>query len=793
MADDEFYPDDHVEKRFSDSTLSKRSINFYACFGQSSYKRYNFHWLGGDKFIFATGNTYQILDVNTGEREIFHARDTDGVGSIAVHPNKKYFAVGEKGEYPNIYIYEYPSMRLYRILRKGTETMYAHVEFSKSGNMLASVGGPPDYTLTVWNWQRQKVILKAKAFSQEVFKVSFSPFTDDILFTSGQTHIRFWKMAKTFTGLKLQCETAKFGQLELSDVSAIYELADGKVVSGTEQGNLIVWEGQFVKSHLMLDVEKQTPLHEGMIEVLFQEGENFVTAGDDGFIKWWNIAQIDAAEAEEGLDFQIAPVKEIRIADSPDGKNAAKIITITRTEKKYYIQDARGRIVVLDRETNQFHEVYRFTEGAITALASSPAHNYLVSLGESGQIKIWDYAQKTTFCERTYLGKGTCLLHFPQTDINKGRVFAAGFNNGVVRIMSIHTEGLDILKSFKAHEDAIVAIKHTKDLKFLVTASKTGDVFFFEMDGYSDLQMFEPLCTIKMPDDAHINDFKFCADDKHILFACKNGRVYKIRRPDPKEINNSDSYLWENPPIQTWTIKLMEFQMKKNQKKDEEEEARKKRMRLRGELPMEDEDEEEVWEPQSIRTIQPFINDQGKEQFIVSSEGQFNGFLYVGDYENERPVRAIKINDGLHVTFMNLEKYPEGDMIIIGYDSGLIELVMHYNWDKRLFNKFHDGKMGYITHVCLNKDENFLFSASKDGLIYVHQFDRICSMNEARKDYLEGIDGVDFMSQYDKDALFEKKLKEYQDENPPVFPAKEDQLLDEAALAITIKSKEPVN
>lgn len=132
-------------------------------------------------------------------------------------------------------------------------------------------------------------------------------------------------------------------------------------------------------------------------------------------------------------------------------------------------------------------------------------------------------------------------------------------------------------------------------------------------------------------------------------------------------------------------------------------------------------------------------------------------------------------------------------MIMIGYDNGLIELVMHYNWDKRLYNKFHDGKMGHITHVCLNKDENFFFSASKDGLVYVHQFDRICSMNEARTDYLAGIEGVDFMSQIDKDALFEKKQKEYQDENPPVFPAKEDQLLDEAALAITIKNKEPVN
>jgi len=38
-------------------------------------------------------------------------------------------------------------------------------------------------------------------------------------------------------------------------VASFYELADGKVVSGTEYGTMIVWEGQFVKAHLMLDVE----------------------------------------------------------------------------------------------------------------------------------------------------------------------------------------------------------------------------------------------------------------------------------------------------------------------------------------------------------------------------------------------------------------------------------------------------------------------------------------------------------------------------------------------------------
>lgn len=221
MALDEFYPDGYCEKTKDDSALSRRSMKFYQTFGQPSFKRYNFHWLGDDHFIFAAGNTWQIINCETGERKVHHGTELDGVGSVTVHPSKKYFVVAEKGDFPNIYIYEYPSLRLYRILRKGADKMFAHVEFSAGGDKLASLGGSPDYTLTVWDWVKQRVILKNKAFSQEVFKVSFSPFTDSVLFTCGQGHLKFWKMAQTFTGLKLQGEVAKFGSLELSDVSAV--------------------------------------------------------------------------------------------------------------------------------------------------------------------------------------------------------------------------------------------------------------------------------------------------------------------------------------------------------------------------------------------------------------------------------------------------------------------------------------------------------------------------------------------------------------------------------------------
>jgi WD40 repeat protein len=116
-------------------------------------------------------------------------------------------------------------------LRGGTEREYSSLEFSHTGDLIASVGNAPDYGLTVWDWQRERVILRTKAFSQDVFRVTFSPVNEGRLVTSGSGHIRFWKMAHTFTGLKLQGEMGKFGTVDLSDISGYIELPDGKVSS----------------------------------------------------------------------------------------------------------------------------------------------------------------------------------------------------------------------------------------------------------------------------------------------------------------------------------------------------------------------------------------------------------------------------------------------------------------------------------------------------------------------------------------------------------------------------------
>lgn len=57
------------------------------------------------------------------------------------------------------------------MLRKGTERGYRSLDFTAAGDKLASVGQAPDYMLTIWDWARERVLLRCKAFGQDVFKV----------------------------------------------------------------------------------------------------------------------------------------------------------------------------------------------------------------------------------------------------------------------------------------------------------------------------------------------------------------------------------------------------------------------------------------------------------------------------------------------------------------------------------------------------------------------------------------------------------------------------------------------
>jgi WD40 repeat protein len=174
--------------------------------------------------------------------------------------------------------------------------------------------------LTIWSWKEERVILRSKAFSQEVFRVAFSGDSDGVLTTSGTGHIKFWNIASTFTGLKLQGYLGKFGGTELSDISSFVQFPDGKVLSSSESGRMILWDGGMIKCEI--SVKGKKPCHEGKIECISQLDMEIYTAGEDGYIRLWDIETIDTADVSTSYSsnsvgssstriFEMDPVDEI--------------------------------------------------------------------------------------------------------------------------------------------------------------------------------------------------------------------------------------------------------------------------------------------------------------------------------------------------------------------------------------------------------------------------------------------------------------------------------------------------
>ena len=355
-----------------------------------------------------------------------------------------------------------------------------------------------------------------------------------------------------------------------------------------------------------------------------------------------------------------------------------------------------------------------------------------------------------------------------RSDYNRGRVAAVGYDSGIVRVVNIHENEVQLNVVFKAHDAPVVKLAYAPSQTMLVTAARSGEIFFFETNGHADLSLYEPLCMLKLPEGSLINDLKWDANSAKVIIACESGYVYEINKPNKDRINNAESFEvpLERHPHRVWKMKMMEFQMKKNQKKDEEEEERKRRLRLRGQLVEGDDDEDEDWDPEAITSI-TYVPDQD-DQFIIGSKGQYAGYFYLCNFNSERPVTAYEMPKETTLKYISFNNF--GDLLIMGLANGEIRIAHGSNPSKYLSIKEHDGEIGAISAAKLSYDERFIVSTGYDGLIFVHTIDKFMIQQEAKFDPLEGVEGTDFMPEDQLKAIKEEKTNTFQMDNPPNLP-----------------------
>ena len=683
IPEDFYYPQDHLEKRPRDSPISSELCKFHWCAGFDENKRNNLYFLSATEIVYAIGITYHIYNIETGEKQLFFGKDGKGIGALTVHPQQTHFAVGEKGDWPNIYVFEYPSLKLYRILRKGTEKAFSTMSWSGSGKMLATVGSEPDFLLTVWDWKQEKIILKSKAFGQEVYRVTFSPKFEEEIITSGTAHIRFWKMANTFTGLKLQGDIGKFGQVELSDVSGYVELPDSKVLSGTEYGNLLLWDGALVKAVIYLPEGK--PCHDGSIESVILSGEEIMTAGTDGCVKWWDMKTLMDAEPEEGFEYEVPCKHSVVVGDH------AEIVDLVKGNKLWLAVDKKGKIWKISEDFLDQESIMDFHAGKVMDVAISPECNAVVTIGEDCTTRLWDFVNKKEMYVRSWVGKGHVVSWVPPTERNGGKLILAGFDNGIIRLLYLGESNFEVIAAHKAHEKGVLRLEFSPDGQSLVSCAADNTLFFFEVLEDSSL---EPVCLTQI--EGTIRDIGWHSSSESVILGLHSGKVLEINRPNKISLDTAHSYLVELPQ-KSWTIKMMESQKTPLSEEDLL-------------LPEEERPEEEEWDPAPVLSVSYHPNNT--DNFIVAADSPYNGFLYECSFEEERPVARIPTTEALAQTMTVADNF-----FVTSHSDGSYQIRDLKYPEKYLSKRVHDGS-ARVRKTLLNKKQTFAVSVAEDGTLF---------------------------------------------------------------------------
>lgn len=753
-------PENQVQAPPNEDCYEGNFKNFSAenFIGVNSDKRQNFLFIDEETFVYYSGLIFGVSSIATKTNKIFPSIDGGGIGAIAVHTEKQIVAVGEKGRNPNIYIYSHPIYEIIATLSGGTERGYSSISFSKNSDKLISVGNYPDYAIVVWNWKTEQILLRAKAFSQEIYKVCFSDYSDDVICTAGMAHIKFWKIANTFTGLKLKGEIGKFGGIELSDIYDMAVLNDGNVVSGSEKGFLFVWEGNFIKNVVRINENK--PCHSGNIDVIKLLNKNLLITGSSGdcFIKFWSVEELKSLESIDSIYCNLSPLKEI---DLGEGVGVIGIDAEFFLKKGLlFIQNRYGSILRVQLQiTQEFNssdaETLKKFQQAEYSIAVVNEHVYghinsvalhdnkIVFGGDDGRLKIVDADSH----EYTQHIVGKEAIAAIAVDSQNGLIFV-GNSKGLLK--QYRLPSFELVSTTKIFETAFQTIKLEEN--YLICKS-TNQIFVLFNEPPKALT---PFFLFDHPSSAIIN---VIYDKGRIIFGTSAGEVKAFKIPDRASFNNDRNYqitFFEEK--YSAKLHMMEFQ---KPKRDEED----IRFYINDDVKFVDVE----WESQPIRSLALFKTEVTKKsqqnslRVIVGSESEFTGYLYLLElaqdftswYEDmsvdAEELRASnysedesRIQDQSNLIQVPAENnmmiirpsqafktrakivseihYDGESYCILGYVDGVVSVRQAFNIDNEIFKiRAHCHDLGEVFFAITN-GSNRLITAAKDSTLAILTF-----------------------------------------------------------------------
>lgn len=470
-----------------------------------------------------------------------------------------------------------------------------------------------------------------------------------------------------------------------------------------------MWEGIFIKTQVFVSGEETC--HNGLIDYMSWDGENIISGGSDGCIKWWSALEIENAEIDDYYKSFVKPIKSETLIN-PLTNQPIKIVNIIKEESFWLIQDSNGYIFKCFPGNNFSLElVFEFHAGGVSKVYNIQSSSLILSQGSDAKTIIFDLLKSEiknkiiihqemnrmispeSNIERATILCSTCCDIFAREVETDPLILAVGYNNGLYKIMEFNnsTMKLETLSQFKAHDEEIKVIRFSSDGSYIITVTKK-DIFFFLIE---NLEKIYPICYINVPSD--IIDVDWHPDSKKVLVGLMNGTLEEIIVP--LKFNSTETFHMSEYEKIVFSIKLAENQLEKEDEKKKRAKTKSKKV-----------------EPGPAPILScKYLNSDG--DILVTAQKPYNDFIYKCKINEERPSMFWTINSSTDFFIKHITR----NFLLIYNSKGLVQIRPREDLNRYL--EFYPNCLSQVTDMSSSSDEKLIILSFKDGTIISYNLD----------------------------------------------------------------------
>ncbi|CEM35943.1 unnamed protein product [Vitrella brassicaformis CCMP3155] len=481
-------------------------------FGLKSDVKNLLHFAEETQLIYPAGHNTVLYSIDHRTQKFFSGADeTLGITAITISPSKRYVAVAERTETAIISIYDLVTAKKRRSLSYAECASHEYVSlcFSSENKFLLSLGGPPDWSLVYWSWDKAKVIASVKASNAHgapLYECSVNPTDSTLAVVIGEG---------VFRSFRLQDGTLKplphpLSKKEPQPYTCHTWLSDDRLVVGTENGELLLFDngGEFK----MVLPCSPSEIRSALCMASYSKG--FITGGEEGAIKIFEKSDDPKEVFRKTVDVKVENAAGSRVMGFAVSPSEEILAVGLSNSQLYQFSLAASDLLKSEEAPNLDFLLTSFHTGAVLGMDTCIRKPLMATCGADKTVRVWNYLEKTcelckSFNEEAYsvafhpsgfhllvgFSDKLRLMNLLMEDLrpfkeipikacrecrfsNGGQYFAAA-NSNTIQVYKTYT--CDIVANLRGHNSKVRSICWTADDMSIVSAGMDGAVYEYNI------------------------------------------------------------------------------------------------------------------------------------------------------------------------------------------------------------------------------------------------------------------------------------------------------------------------